>query len=228
MSTSGRKTKLTISRVTVNDGTITVDRGDTFTVMLNPSELKLDRAIEYNSKQALGSVGSDTKFSAVLPDHLSFALLLDGTGAVPRAAGEQRQEVADQLNALYALIYKYDGMDHQPDRVRILWGSLLFYGRLETIGVQYTLFKPSGDPLRAKVDLKFKGFMNPKDADLAASRSSPDLSHLVEVRDGDTLPLLCDRIYGDPAYYPDVARHNGLPRFRRLTPGQRLHFPPLV
>ena len=26
------------------------------------------------------------------------------------------------------------------------------------MGVQYTLFKPSGDPLRAKVDLEFKGF----------------------------------------------------------------------
>ena len=44
---------------------------------------------------------------------------------------------------------------------------------------------------------------------------------------GDTLPLLCDRIYSDPSYYPDVARFNNLSDFRRLQPGQRLHFPPL-
>ena len=69
--------------------------------------------------------------------------------------------------------------------------------------------------------------MSTKEQELAANRSSPDLSHLVEVRDGDTLPLLCDRIYGDAAYYVDVARFNGLDNFRQLTPGVRLHFPPL-
>jgi nucleoid-associated protein YgaU len=47
------------------------------------------------------------------------------------------------------------------------------------------------------------------------------------VRDGDTLPLLCERIYGDPGYYIDVARFNGLVHFRCLEPGTRLHFPPL-
>jgi len=48
------------------------------------------------------------------------------------------------------------------------------------------------------------------------------------VRDGDTLPLLCHRIYGDPGYYLDVARHNQLTDFRQLRPGAKLHFPPLA
>jgi hypothetical protein len=39
--------------------------------------------------------------------------------------------------------------------------------------------------------------------------------------------LLCNRIYGDPAYFVDVARYNGLDAFRRLEPGARLQFPPL-
>jgi len=49
----------------------------------------------------------------------------------------------------------------------------------------------------------------------------------VQVRDGDTLPLLCERIYGDSRYYMAVARFNGLRQFRALTPGMALHFPPL-
>jgi len=49
----------------------------------------------------------------------------------------------------------------------------------------------------------------------------------VVVKDGDTLPLLCHRIYGDSGYYADVARFNGLSSFRRLKPGLALHFPPL-
>jgi nucleoid-associated protein YgaU len=44
---------------------------------------------------------------------------------------------------------------------------------------------------------------------------------------GDTLPLLCARIYGDSSYYTDVARFNGLADVRSLRAGQRLHFPPL-
>jgi len=62
--------------------------------------------------------------------------------------------------------------------VRVLWGTLIFYGRMSSMSVQHTLFKPSGDPLRAKVDLTFVEFISAKEADLLANRSSPDLTHL--------------------------------------------------
>jgi nucleoid-associated protein YgaU len=98
---------------------------------------------------------------------------------------------------------------------------------MEGMSVRYTLFKPSGDPLRAKVDMNFVGTMSRKESELVANQSSPDLSHTVIAVAGDTLPLLCDRIYGDPSYYVEVARFNALAGFRSLQPGQRLHFPPL-
>jgi nucleoid-associated protein YgaU len=77
------------------------------------------------------------------------------------------------------------------------------------------------------VDLQFVGSMSKSEEQLVSNRSSPDLSHIVLVREGDTLPLLCASIYGDPSYYPDVARFNGLLEFRDLKPGAKLHFPPL-
>jgi nucleoid-associated protein YgaU len=58
-------------------------------------------------------------------------------------------------------------------------------------------------------------------------KSSPDLSHLVTVKAGDTLPLLCCNIYGSSVYYLEVARVNGLAHFRDLAPGMQLLFPPL-
>ena len=106
-------------------------------------------------------------------------------------------------------------------------GTIIFFGRLDAMSVRYTLFKPSGAPLRARVELSFVGTMSKKEGELVSNKSSPDLSHTVTVVEGDTLPLLCDRIYSDPSYYPDVARFNNLSDFRRLQPGQRLHFPPL-
>ena len=228
MPSSGGKSQLTITRVEVaEDGSMTIDRTKSFTAMLNPTEFKHRREIRYNTRPTLGQVGSDTRFSAIQPDTVSFSILLDGTGVVPVPAADRTKEVADHVKALTDVVYKYDGEDHEPDHVRLLWGTLILYGRLQSMGLQYTLFKPSGDPLRAKVDLEFVGFMSTREAELAANRSSPDLSHIVIVRDGDTLPLLCNRIYGDAAYYPEVARHNNLDSFRRLVPGARLHCPPL-
>jgi hypothetical protein len=228
MPDEGAKSQLTITRVEVaEDGSMTIDRNTSFTAMLNPAEFSHNREIRYNTRATLGQVGSDTRFSAVQPDKVSFSILIDGTGVVPVRPEDANKEVADHIRTLYDVVYKYDGEEHEPDHVRLLWGTLILYGRLESMSVQYTLFKPSGDPLRAKVTLAFVGFMSTREAELAANRSSPDLSHLVEVRDGDTLPLLCSRIYGDPSYYPEVARHNKLGGFRGLRPGMQLHFPPL-
>jgi nucleoid-associated protein YgaU len=95
------------------------------------------------------------------------------------------------------------------------------------MALNYTLFKSSGVPLRARAEMKFLGFVSTEEGRLSANRSSPDLSHSVLVTAGDTLPLLCQRIYGDSRYYPEVAAFNGLREFRRLVPGTRLNFPPL-
>ena len=60
---------------------------------------------------------------------------------------------------------------------------------------------------------------------MRANKSSPDLSHVVTVKAGDTLPLLCYDIYGSSNPYIKVAAVNGLTDFRDLQPGQQLMFP---
>jgi hypothetical protein len=226
------KTPLTITRVKVQpDGTIEIDarKSMTFTALINPAEFKHEREIEYSGARTLGQLGSEMKFSTTAPDRITFALVLDGTGVVPTAtAADSVKEVITWMAELNRVVFQYDGTLHQPSHVRVLWGTLILFGRMESMTTNYTLFKPSGDPLRAKVDLKFVGFISQKQNSLMSNRSSPDLSHEVLVREGDTLPLLCHRIYGDAAYYPEVARHNGLAGFCKLAAGQRLHFPPLA
>ena len=89
------------------------------------------------------------------------------------------------------------------------------------------MFKPSGEPLRARVQLGFIGFMSKEEEALRANRSSPDMSHLIEVKAGDTLPTLCYRVYKDSSYYLEVARVNNMTDFRDIKPGSKLLFPPL-
>ncbi len=227
MVSTGLKKMLTVSACTVDAaGNISVDSSkQKFEVMLNPSSYKHDFAIQYNTQETLGQSGGELKFSATDLEKVNFDIVIDGTGVVD--TGGSLVEVKTQVENLKTIVYDYDGTQHEPTPVRLLWGSLIFFGRLTTMSVDYTLFKPSGEPLRAKVSLAFSGFMSKNEESLKANRSSPDLTHIVEVRAGDSLPLLCYKIYKNPSYYTDIARVNNLGSFRGLEPGTRLQFPPL-
>jgi nucleoid-associated protein YgaU len=89
------------------------------------------------------------------------------------------------------------------------------------------LFKPDGTPLRATARAKFKGFVEDDLRVAKENNSSSDLTHIREVKEGDTLPLMTFRIYGDSKYYLEVAKVNRITNFRKLTVGQKIFFPPI-
>jgi len=222
------KKKLKISACKVNDGSKSVDDSKSFEVMLNPSSYTHDYTIKYNKDEAQGKAASESKFSKTEPEKISFKIMLDGTGVVGLSdILSKKKDVKSQVKALTDIVYKYKGDLHEPQHVRVLWGSLIFYGRLESLKVEYTLFKPSGEPLRASIDLSFSEFKTKEEEALETNKSSPDLSHQIVVKAGDTLPALCYRVYRDSSYYLDVARVNNITNFRDIVPGSVLHFPPL-
>jgi len=226
---TGLKKKLSITACSIDaSGNVSLESAS-FQVMLNPGSYKHDYSIAYNKDKAMGQQARSSKFSVIGPENVSFKIMLDGTGVVNESgpAGASPAEVKDQISDLKDVVYKYDGEDHEPNHVRLLWGSFIFYGRLTSMKVEYKMFKPSGEPLRAEIDLAFTGFVSKEEEALRANRSSPDLTHVVEVKSGDTLPLLCSRVYNDCSYYLAVAEVNGIAHFRDIKPGQKLYFPPL-
>jgi hypothetical protein len=213
---------------------------DRFEVMLNPSEFSHIHSISYTASdgqnaasggrthRAIGKPSIESEFSVYNPEKVTFTLMIDGTGVVNLPIpGVGSPDVETQINRLKGIVYKYIGNDHEPSVVRISWGSYIFDGRLDSLSIDYTLFKPSGEPLRAKVKLSFTSYVSNVEGALKANRLSSDLTHVVIVKSGDTLPLLCHRIYKDCSYYLEIARVNGLTNFRDIKPGSRLHFPPL-
>lgn len=222
---NGTKTKLKISPCDINDGVATVNGDPAFEAMINPSGYQQSSAIKYAKNPAVG-VNTEKKFSATTADKITFKeLILDGTGVVE---GSSATSVRAQIELLRKVAYNYQGSDHEPPVVEISWGPLLFKARLESLTIDYTLFKPSGEPLRAKISMGLVVYTSTEEALREASLESPDLTHLVEVKAGDTLPLLCYQIYKDCSHYIAVARLNNLSQFRQLEPGQVLRFPPLV
>jgi LysM repeat protein len=223
---SGQKTLLKISGCKVSDkGVVSVDSArPTFQALINPTGYGRDFSIRYTEQQPLGQASQESKYVYSKPEVLTLKeLVLDGTGVVPGTT----EPVTVQVEKLRNTVYTYDGDKHEAPIVQVLWGKLIFYGRVRGLKFDYTLFKPSGEPLRAKVTLALVQYLSPSEIAKKSDRKSPDLTHLVTVRAGDTLPLLCERIYRDPSYYLEVARINGLTAFRQLEPGTSLRFPPL-
>jgi len=223
---SGQKTLLTIAGCTLSrDGVLSVDSSrPEFKALINPAGYEHGFNIRYTKNKALGQAGTETKYDITQAEKLTLkSLVLDGTGAVP---GEL-VPVRTQVENLRRATYDYVGTLHEAPIVQVVWGALLFFGRVESLKFDYTLFKPNGEPLRAKVSLNLVEYKSPPEIVKESKQSSPDLTHLIVVRAGDTLPLLCERIYRDPSYYLEVARINGLTAFRQLQPGTSLRFPPL-
>ncbi|NRQ43798.1 peptidoglycan-binding protein [Rheinheimera sp. YQF-2] len=225
---SGSKSLLTISCCD-NNGQPTGE--GQFQAMINPASLNHQLGISYNTDNSsnlpVGKSAVESKLSQYQQEKLSFELVLDGTGVVP-VAGQQLIDVSKQVKQLKNVVYHYVGEKHEPSIVKLQWGqSFSFIGRLTSMTLDYTLFKPGGDPLRAKIKLNFGSYMSNKQEALKADRQSPDLTHQVLVKAGDTLPNLCYRIYRDSSYYLAVAEFNQLDSVSVLTPGRQLYFPPL-
>ncbi len=213
-----------------DDGTIDI-QDLSFSTTINPEKYSHNFKISYSGGKPtdpapLGLPSKTPRYAGTDPETLSFDLIIDGTGVVPETSGKT---VAGQIDALKEIAYTYNGEIHEPNVVLITWGSGLtsFFGRLNSLNIDYTLFRATGEALRAKLSLSFMGYDTPIEGALESNKSSPDMTHLVTVRAGDTLPLLCQRIYRDPSRYLKVARDNGLDGFRELVPGRELIFKPI-
>lgn len=197
--------------------------GSPFEVSINPEKLTFARTVKFNEGDTPTTKRTVTQFQGFDTDTMNFELVIDGTGIA-----SETNSVDEELQKLQDTLYEYDGEIHKPHYLKITWGqNNKFVCHLKTMNIQYTLFKSNGDPLRAKVALSFLEYTDVREAEAIYNSSSPDMTHVRTVTEGDHLPQMCQEIYGDMKYYIPVARMNGLTNFRNLPVGTQLIFPPL-
>ncbi|MEM9452609.1 MAG: hypothetical protein AAGF11_00420 [Myxococcota bacterium] len=228
LTSPGKLEKLQIVAFSDRDRTMRIGM---FEAMFNPESFSLSYSVVYAKVDAMGSGGQQTNFVHSERSPSSITLTLDGTGyAETGSPGSQLLSVADRVEQLLDLGVRVNGSTHEPNFLRLQWGRGVIQKldcRIRQLECRYTLFARDGSPLRAEVTLSFDEDKSNKKRAQEENRSSPDVSHLRQVRAGDTLPLMCQRIYGSSAHCTLVARANDLDDFRRLRPGQVLVFPPL-
>ncbi len=209
-----------LSIIAYDDSTY-LNEGEKCTVQINPSSYTHNHKVNYDSSVALGASGATLEFKGIDPQTISFDIHFDATGAV----GGETTAVQDQIDTFKKVCFDYQDELHEPNYLIVSWGSLVFKSKLTSLDLTYSLFKPDGTPLRAKATVNFQEALDDAEIAKAADPKSPDLTHEIIVKKGDTLPLLCYNVYGDSSYYLEVAKFNNLINFRELVPGTVLHLP---
>ncbi|MDC1220346.1 LysM peptidoglycan-binding domain-containing protein [bacterium] len=199
------------------------DRGS-FKLQVNPTDytLKMSAPPKETTSETLANGQTIDKIMLAEKRNISLKFHLDSTGVVPGITS-----VPTAIDDLKWLCVEFQGEVHDSFFLQIVWNSLVFNCKCESLGINYLLFKPNGEPLRAVVTANFKEFIDAKTKALKNNTSSPDMTHLRTMKSGDSLPALCEEIYGSPKYYLQVAKANGIINFRNIQPGKQVLFPRL-
>ena len=197
-----------------------------FILPVNPEQYAQKFQVKYDGKVAPGASGTDSPFKFSMPEELKLDFTFDGTDTI-YGYTHKGKTVPQQIQAFKDVAYILAGDIHQPRFLKVLGSNINFPCILSDLQITYTLFKPDGTPLRAKISATFMNFKEVNRRVSEEDKNSPDLTHVRQVNDGDKLALMAFRIYKDTKYYLEVAKANGLTNFRQLRSGQKVFFPPI-
>jgi hypothetical protein len=207
--------------IAYSDETFQTEEGR-ITVPVNPAKYNRTIKVKYNEDQEQGTQGNSQPFEGVPPEEIQLEFVIDNTGAIPDSS-----DVTDKVKEFSEILYKVQDKIHRPSYLQLLWGTLSFHCSLKELKIDYTLFKPDGKPIRALLNATFMEVIEANRRSAEQGYNSPDLTHIRYLREGDTLPLMAHRIYGNASLYIQVAKFNNLQSFRNIPPNTKIIFPPI-
>lgn len=193
-------------------------------VMFNPESIAIDEEIDWDAQCPPGNEGSDYLYNKTKPRKFRIEFTLDGTGVNTNGT---KIPIASQIASFRAATTGIRGDLHRPNFLLVQYGTFVSTCILNSSTVTYTMFDMHGLVIRAKINASFTERTVKVLSDILGMLSSPDLTHKVEVKHGDTLPLLTYNIYNNQTYYLQVAKVNKLKNFRNLKAGTTIVFPPI-
>ena len=212
---------------------------ETFPVQFNPSEYNISESVNYSEKTIPGTAGPITQFVSGATSTLSLSLVFD-TYDTPASGVREIQENVElsrqrprqptdvsQLTRRVADLVAIDGSLHRPPVVTFSWGALSFQGVVTDLKQTFTMFMPSGMPVRARMELTLKSVLDPGTEKRKRPFESPDRTKYRTVHQGEHLWNFAAQEYGDPELWRVIARENGLMDPLDLRPGQVIKLPAL-
>jgi hypothetical protein len=144
-------------------------------------------------------------------------------------------DVRTLTSAVYGLL-KVNTSTHAPLRFSITWGTgKALFGQgsssslcvLESMSEEFSLFAPSGEPLRAKLTVTIRLASTVKLQFQDTPRHSADRTTVVTVIRGQRISDIANEQYGDSRQWRPIADASQLANPRFLDPGTTLKVPGL-
>jgi hypothetical protein len=201
-----------------------IPAGIPFIAMFNPESFTIREDVKWENKCAPGNEGEDPVYKATRARSFTLEFTLDGTGVNTNGV---KIPVTAQVLLFRAATTKVIGSTHRPPYLLVQYGTFISSCNIDSSNVTYTMFDMFGLPIRAKISASFTERTPSGLGALLSMLSSPDLTHKIEVKEGDILPLLTYKTYNNQNYYLQVAKVNKLKNFRKLKAGTTLVFPPI-
>jgi hypothetical protein len=203
------------------------DKGKTFTAAFNPTEYSVERESSFAEVAIPGLDAPVLQYVRGNGDKVSVELFFDVTDLMVDGMVTTGKGVRETYIAPLERLMLQDPKLHAPPRVHLAWGSTVIQSCCvaTTLAVTYTLFDVTGIPVRATAKMSFRQANSASDQLGQMGLQSPDKTNAATVREGDTLPAIAFREYGDAAQWRAIAAANDLANPLALTPGAVLVVP---
>lgn len=227
--------KLTIRKVNPTDPA----NPEGIKVLFNPNSYSIAKSVTWSAPRASDGTTQQTVNTTNAP-MLSFGgggsrvltleLFFDVTemaGAIPPV--KDVRTLTNKIVAL-SLIDQDAKPTPRPPTCEVSWGTqpkgsdFPFVGVVSSLTQRFTLFRNSGEPIRATLTVVFTEFLDP----VADKRGTdPELTTRV-VKRGDTLASIAAEVYRDPTRWRIIAEANELDDPRHLLIGATLRVPKVI
>jgi hypothetical protein len=199
--------------------------------LFNPERYTVNKSVQFAE---IGIPGLDSpvqQFVRGQTEKITMELFFDTTesGMVNNV-----QDVREETKKIYQLL-KVKSELHAPPRCVLLWGDagkLFSFGTsvspwclVESVSEEFTLFSPSGKPLRAKLNVTFREAWTIEEQLRETPRHSATRTKTHVVRKRESLSQIAWLEYNDATQWRQIADENNLSNPRLLPPGTSLRIP---
>lgn len=198
-----------------------VETNERIEFLFNPTEYSLSKTNSWDSVAIVGFDVPPTEFQGGQPTTLSLDLFFD--------TYERNEDVRTYTDKVFQLTKissetRQNSQRGRPPRCLFNWGRVFsFQSVITSLSITYTLFKPDGTPVRAKMKLELQECEDPSFQPPQNPTSQGSYGHKIHVvQPGDTLNLLAAKYYGNPNTWRVLADNNNLDNPADLRPGQLL------
>lgn len=193
-----------------------------FPVLFNPAEYNISRSVNYAKLDIPGTDSPIMQFISGGETSLNLTLHFDTQNDyISKTSDDVRTYIQPIMSALWI-----DGKLHAPPEAAFSWGGCFFKGIITDAKQSFTMFLPSGIPVRARLELTFKSNEDTVGARKKSPFESPNRTKARRAEKGAQLWRIANAEYGHPKYWRVIADFNKIYNPRKLPEGRLLQLPP--